>query len=339
MNTSTKRAGWLLLALTLLNVLNFADRYLLIGFSTVIIPELGLSNLQFGLLTGVVFTAVYTVFGMFAGSLADRVHRPRLIASGLTLWSALTAATGMAGSFVQMAAARVLIGVGEAGLTPAALSLLADRMPPERRAFASGVYYLGLPVGIGGSFIFAGAMGPLLGWRGSFMLLGALGIAAALLVVWLMRDPARSARSSAAVTPSAVQQRGGSFAESFRAMAHELRTNTAFALTIFGVTAMVFAQGAAVLDLVWWVRERGFTLGEAQRLNGLVFLVGGVVGAVLGGTGADWAHRRYVAGRLKFLAWAFVLSVPMALAYRLVPGHSPMFLVLAFGVAVLGLLL
>lgn len=332
MTKTTTRATGLLLALTLLNVLNWADRYLVIAFSTAIIPELGLTNLQFGLLTGVVFTAVYTIIGLFMGSLADRVHRPKLIAVGLALWSAMTAATGLAKNFAQIAAARMLIGVGEACLSPAALSMLAERFAPARRAFAGGFYYLALPVGIGGSFMFAAAVGPTLGWRGGFMLLGGIGVAAALLVWLLMRDPSREAGT-------AVARPKGSFTESFAAMLHELRRNPVFALTMLGLTAMVFAQGAGVLDLVWWVKERGYSVAQAQNEIGLIFLVGGVLGAVLGGMGCDWAHQRFAAGRLKFLAWAFLLTVPLALAYRVAPPHSAQFYVLAFVASMFAMLL
>lgn len=334
MTSSPRSATGLLIALTLLNVLNWADRYLIISFSTSIIPELGLSNLQFGLLTGVVFTAVYTIIGMFMGSLADRVHRPKLIAAGLALWSALTAATGLARNFAQMAAARMLIGVGEACLSPAALSLLGERYPAARRAFAGGFYYLALPVGIGGSFMFAAAVGPTLGWRGGFMLLGGIGVASALLVWLLMRDPSREAQTTAAGGVTT-----GSFMESFRAMLHELRGNPVFALTMLGLTAMVFAQGAGVLDLLWWVKERGYSVAQAQKEIGLIFLVGGVLGAVLGGIGCDWAHQRFAAGRIKFLAWAFLLTVPLALAYRVAPAHSTQFYVLAFVASMFAMLL
>ena len=324
MTSSPRSATGLLIALTLLNVLNWADRYLIISFSTAIIPELKLSNLQFGLLTGVVFTAVYTVIGLFVGSLADRTHRPKLIAAGLLLWSGLTAATGLARNFGQMAAARMLIGVGEACLSPAALSMLGERYPAARRAFAGGFYYLALPVGIGGSFMFAAAVGPTLGWRGGFLLLGGIGVVSALFVWLLMRDPSREQQAAAAGRVT------GSFAESYRAMRHELGHNPVFLLTMLGLTAMVFAQGAGVLDLLWWVKERGYSVGQAQNEIGLIFMVGGVLGAVLGGVGCDWAERRYVAGRLKFLAWAFLLTVPLALAYRLAEAHSLSFYVLAF---------
>ena len=325
MSATTRGAGWgLLAALTFLNILNFADRYLLIAFSTAIVPELKLTNFEFGLLTGVVFTVVYTCVGLFAGSFADRFHRPRLIAAGLALWSGLTAATGLAQNFLTMALPRMLIGVGEACLTPSSMSLLAERFPAARRALAAGVYYMGYPLGIGGSFIFAGIVGPTLGWRGGFILLGLVGIAAALLVFLLVRDPQREHRAGA--LPRAVH----SMADSFRGIGSELRTNRAFVLTLAGSTVFCFALGAGILDLLWWVRERGYAPVEAQKLLGLIFLVGGCVGAFVGGAGGDWAQRHGPGGRLKFLAGAILFTAPLVAGYRLVADHTVLFVFCAF---------
>jgi MFS transporter, Spinster family, sphingosine-1-phosphate transporter len=316
----------LLVALTALNILNFADRYLIIAFSPRIVPELKLTNLQFGLLTGIVFTLTYTLVGLYLGSLADRVHRPRLIAAGIAVWSALTAATGLARSFAQMAVARMFVGVGEASLTPAALSLLSESFAPGRRAFANGVYYLGIPVGIGGSFMLAGWLGPLLGWRGSFIALGVLGLVASLLVAWLMRDPRRASETAAGA--AVVVPR--SFAASFAGISHEIRHNRAFTLTLLGCIAATIVQGAAVLDLLWWVRERGFSEPAAQKVVGALFLAGGVVGAIGGGYVADLVNRRVACGRLKFLAWTFLLGIPLMLTFRYTPAASAFFLPLAF---------
>ena len=332
MSATTRTATGLLVALTLLNILNFADRYLLIAFSTAIVPELQLSNLEFGLLTGIVFTGFYTVLGLFAGSLADRMHRGRLIAAGLALWSALTAVTGLAKNFAQMAAARMLIGVGEACLTPASMSLLAERFAPARRAMAAGVYYMGWPLGVGGSFIFAGLVGPAIGWRGGFIVLGIVGVVAALLVAALMRDPSRAGGTKAALPH-------GGFAASFAAIGLELKHNRAFFYTIAGSTAVAFALGAGILDLLWWVKERGFAVVDAQKQLGLIFLVGGSLGAVLGGVGADWAHKRFAAGRLKFLAWMFLISAPLVALYRVIPAQTPLFYLLAFYGSMVTLLL
>ena len=333
---SKSGGAWgLLAALTFLNVLNFADRFLLVAFSTAIVPELKLTNLQFGLLTGVVFTVVYTFVGLFAGSLADRFHRGRLIAAGLALWSALTAATGLAKSFVQMALPRMLIGVGEACLTPSSMSLLTERFPVARRALASGIYYMGYPLGVGGSFIFAGVVGPTLGWRGSFVLLGVLGVVAALLVFLLVRDPSREQRPGG--LPRAPVH---SLADSFRGIGGELRGNRAFALTLAASILLCVGIGSGILDLLWWVKERGYAATDAQKVLGLLFLAGGTVGSFVGGFGGDWAQQRWGAGgRLKFLALALLVTAPIVAGYRLLPGGTVLFVACAFGASLVTLLL
>lgn len=311
--TPTPRGGYALLAaLTLLNVLNFADRYLLVSFGPSIIADLQLSNFEFTLLTGLVFSVFYVLFGLFAGSLADRHNRPRLIAAGLALWSALTAATGLALNFAHAAFARVFIGVGEAVLTPSSLSMLADKLPPERRGLAAGVYYLGIPIGIGCSFIFAGLLGPALGWRGTFIALGAIGLVAAVLVLLLLRDPPRGGAGMEFGEGAPI----GSFRDSARGMAQALRQSPVLVLTLVGSAAAIFVQGAAVLDLVWWVQERGYTESRAQQITGALFLSGGIVGAIVGGWGADAAYRVHRGGRLMFLAGVYLAVAPIAIYYR-----------------------
>ena len=315
----------LLAALTLLNVLNFADRFLLVSFAPSIITDLKLTKFQFTLLTGLVFSLFYVVFGLFAGSLADRHNRPRLIAAGLALWSALTAATGLATSFVHAACARVFIGVGEAVLTPAAMSMLSDRLPPQRHGLAAAVYYLGIPVGVGSAFLISGFLGPVLGWRGTFMALGAVGILASVLVL-LMQDPPRGGGHGIGVESQPI----GSFRDSAAGLAHVLRTNPVFGLTLVGAASAIFVQGTTVLDILWWVQERGYTESRAQQLTGMLFLSGGIVGALLGGFGADAAYRRGKGGRLKFLAIAYLLAIPIGLGYRLAPPDTFLFYACAF---------
>ncbi len=323
---NAQRSGYALLAaLTLLNVLNFADRLLLMAFGPSIIKDLELTYREFGLLTGLVFSLAYVLFGLFAGSLADRHHRPRLVAAGLAVWSGLTAATGLAVNFAQAALARAFIGVGEAVLTPAAMSMLSDRLPPGRHGFAAGVYYLGIPVGVGLSFIFAGVMGPVLGWRGTFMALGLTGVAASMLVL-LIRDPPRGGGAA----PGPEGQRIGSFTDSAAGLWRLLRTNPVLGLTLAGAAASIFVQGVAVLDIVWWVQERGYTESRAQQLTGVLFLTGGITGALFGGLGADAAYRRNRGGRLKFLAICYLLVIPVGFGYRFSEPDSFLFYACAF---------
>ena len=151
--------------LTLLNVMNFVDRQLLASFANFIVPDLGLTNTQFGLLTGFAFILFYATMGLFMGALADLLHRPRLIAAGLALWSILTAASGAARGFISLGIPRMFIGIGESALTPTSMSLLSDRFPLSRLGFASGFYYMGVPIGVGVSLLIAGYLGPAIGWR------------------------------------------------------------------------------------------------------------------------------------------------------------------------------
>ena len=154
--------------LILLNVMNFVDRQLLASFANFIIPDLGLTNTQFGILTGFGFLFFYSIMGLFMGFLADKFDRPKLIAFGVTLWSLLTSFSGLAKNFVGLLIPRMFIGVGESILTPTSLSILGDRFPKERMGFVSGAYYLGIPIGAGLSLIIAGYLGPVIGWRMCF---------------------------------------------------------------------------------------------------------------------------------------------------------------------------
>ena len=154
-----------------LNYLNMVDRNLLSAFAPSIVADLNLSDTQFGLLTGLIFVTIYAITGLFMGALADRFHRPRIIGVGLAIWSTLTAATGATHNFIQVALTRVFIGVGESALSPTAMSMLSDLFPPEKRGMATGIYYFGVPIGAGSSYLLAGWLGPQIGWRNCFYLL------------------------------------------------------------------------------------------------------------------------------------------------------------------------
>ena len=146
---SPRYAWFLLVFLTLLNVFNFVDRQLIPSLAVLIMEDLGLSNKQIRLLAGFVFALFYTSVGIYLGTRADKGNRPLLIALGLFLWSALTAATGLATNFWQMAAARVFVGVGEATLTPTSIAMLSDVFPPRRRPSPPGSITWGSPWGPG----------------------------------------------------------------------------------------------------------------------------------------------------------------------------------------------
>ena len=205
------RAAWgLLFFLTSLNVLNFVDRMLIASLAPLLIADLGLTRAQIGLLAGFGFVFFYTLVGLFLGIAADRYRRFPLIAAGLALWSGMTALSGWARNFVQLAIPRIFVGIGEATLTPAALSMLGDAFPVRRLGLAIGVYYAGIPLGMALALISSSLIAPRFGWRVSFWALGLLGLLATGLLL-VLREPERrrlaTTTADAAALPHAKENR------------------------------------------------------------------------------------------------------------------------------------
>ncbi len=310
----------LLSFLTLLNVMNFVDRQLLASFANFIVPDLGLTNTQFGLLTGLFFIVFYSAMGVFMGVLADLVNRPRLIAAGLALWSALTALSGAARGFWTLAAPRMLIGVGESIMTPTSMSLLADRFPPSRLGFASGFYYMGVPIGVGVSLLIVGYLGPAIGWRNCFYLLGGIGVLLAVVMLFVKETPRRhhleAAAARASGAPEATPAPG--LGPILKTLRFALSNCPALGLTIAGGVALHFILGAAAFDQLWFVQERGFERAEIAVMTGWIGMSAGILGNLFGGIGGDWFLRRTGMGRPMFLFWIMLLLAPLNIAYRLV---------------------
>jgi MFS transporter, Spinster family, sphingosine-1-phosphate transporter len=308
--------------LTLLNVMNFVDRQLLASFANFIVPDLGLTNTQFGLLTGLFFIVFYSAMGLFMGALADMVNRTRLIAFGLAAWSLLTAVSGAARGFWTLAAPRMLIGVGESIMTPTAMSLLADRFPASRLGFAAGIYYMGVPIGVGASLLIVGYLGPAIGWRNCFYVLGAIGLLLAVVMLFMKETPRRHQLAPAA---AAVAPEPQSFRSIMGTLGFALRNCPALGLTIGGGVALHFILGAAAFDQLWFVQERGFERAEIARMTGWVGMIGGLLGNLFGGAGGDWWLKRTGMGRPMFLFWIMLLLAPINVAYRLVDPASAWF--------------
>lgn len=311
-------AGYGLLALlTLMNMINFVDRQLLASFANFIVPDLGLTNTEFGLLTGLVFILFYAIAGLFMGALADMVSRPRLIGAAMFAWSVLTAASGFARGFISLAIPRVFIGVGESALTPAAMSLLADRFPASRLGFAAGVYYMGVPLGVGVSLLVAGLLGPAIGWRNCFFVLGLAGMVLGLCVLRMKETGTSNTRLAVAERPTV--------AELARTLMKELSASRALQLTIAGSVAIHFFLGAAVFDQLWLVRERGFERGEIAVISGLIAVVAGVAGNLFGGVASDRWVKATGQSRPMFMVWLLLALLPINLAYRWVDPANPLF--------------
>tara|TARA_B100000700_G_scaffold225651_1_gene248941 strand:+ start:332 stop:1537 length:1206 start_codon:yes stop_codon:yes gene_type:complete len=308
--------------------MNFVDRQLLASFANFIIPDLGLTNTQFGLLTGFGFLFFYSIMGLFMGFLADRFNRPKLIAFGVALWSILTSISGLAKNFIGLLIPRMFIGVGESILTPTSLSILGDRFPKERMGFISGAYYLGIPIGAGLSLIIAGYLGPLIGWRMCFYILGGIGIFLALIMFFIKDTP----RKNIIETNQKIK---------FKFLAKELlkalKDSPALTLTIYGGVVFHFVLGSAVYDQVWYVKERGFDRAEIAQYTGYIIVVFGILGNLIGGLGSDWFTNKYKLGRPMFLFWFMIFLLPINIAGRLVmPDNIIFWISMAIGSMQLG---
>jgi len=316
------RAAWaLLLFMTLLNVLNHVDRWLLSGLAPLIIRELGLSKTEIGLLVGFGFVFFYSLVGMFLGVAADRWPRIPLLMGGVALWSAMTAASGLARSFVHLAIPRILVGVGEATLTPAALSMLGDAIPRRRLGLATGVYYAGIPLGTATSLIVAGFVAPRWGWRACFFALGTVGLLA-VLALRLFREPARTGGNVAAAHPPL-----GTLVRDFgRALAERRQ----LLLVLAGGSCLVFGAGAALHNVTWLVEERGLPFARAAFIAGVMAVTAGFLGNLAGGMFGDWLGRRVPNGRLWSLVAMTLFFVPATALFYLLPAGTPLFFVCWF---------
>ena len=177
--------------LLIVYILNYLDRQLVSILVEPIRKELGFTDGQLGLITGLAFAAFYSVCGVPVAWLADRTNRVRIVAIACGLWSLFTGACGLATSFAQLALARIGVGVGEAGGVPPAYAILSDYFPPHRRGLAMGLFSLGIPLGVffGGSY---GAWAALhWGWRGAFLSLAIPGVLLAIALPFVVKEPAR----------------------------------------------------------------------------------------------------------------------------------------------------
>jgi MFS family permease len=329
-NTGIPRpAILLLLFLTFLNMLNFADRALLGNLAKQVHDDLEISYEMIGLLTGFGFVLFYTLMGVLLGMVADRWHRPRLMACGLALWSLLTAATGFARNLFQVACCRAFVGVGEATLSPSALSMLSDTLHPRFRAFASGFYYAGIPLGAGIGMIASSYILPAYGWRGCFITLGLAG-SVFVLPLLLLKDPKRGAMEE--VRPQQDVQSGPtpSFAALLGKLFSTLGRSPALTLTIIASSLQSYAMASGTFVLAWFQEERGFSFERAAEVGGWIFLVAGTLSAITGGMAGDWFNKRWSGGRLRLLVVANFFFTPLGVAFLLVDTNTWYFYVIWF---------
>ncbi len=179
--------------LLVIYILNFLDRQVVNILAEPIKIELGLADWQLGMLTGLAFALFYTVLGLPIARLAERADRVKIISVAVGVWSACTVACGMAGNFIQLLLARIGVGVGEAGCTPPAHSLISDYTPAEKRASAIAFYSMGIPLGSLAGMALGGIIADAYGWRIAFFVAGAPGVLLALIAWLTLPEPRRKA--------------------------------------------------------------------------------------------------------------------------------------------------
>jgi MFS family permease len=287
-----------LLVLTLVYVLNFLDRSLIYILFTPIKAEMAFSDLQLALLGTTSFVIFYTLLGVPFGRLADRVSRTGLIAGGLAVWSLFSGLTGFAHGFWSLFLCRVMVGVGEATLGPAALSLLSDYFPPRIRATVQGVYSSGVALGGGLAFFLGGWIGQGYGWRWAFYLLGFPGLVLAA-VIFFLREPPRGRMEVVA-----VRYRPEDWKILFRSV--PLRY-LYLGYALFGLAS----NNLGIWGATFFVRVHGMSVARIGMAAGILSVAVGVPVTILGGYLADRFRRLGRGGRMAFTAWAALASIPL----------------------------
>lgn len=316
---STGYRRYALCVLLVIYILNFLDRQIVSILAEPIKHDLGLADWQLGLMTGLAFALFYTLLGIPIARVAETGNRPRIIAAAAGAWSLFTIACGFAQNFVQLVLCRVGVGIGEAGCTPPAHSLITDYTPREKRASALAFYSLGIPLG----GLFGMALGGLIadahGWRTAFLVAGAPGIVMALVAATTLVEPRSRLAADLAASRAARPP--------FRAAMAEIRAKRTFWLIAFAAAIKAFiGYGAAAFLAPFFFRNHaaeltliaeGYGLGLTGLLGitlGIVLGLTGAVGTWMGGFLADRYGARDLRAYVSIPAISTLMGIPFYIA-------------------------
>ena len=320
-------AWYVACVLSLAYCFSYIDRQILNLLVVPIQADLGISDTQMSLLQGLAFALFYTTLGLPLGRMADRWNRRNLIAIGATVWCLMTAACGLADSFEELFLARIGVGIGEAVLTPAAMSLLADYFPSHKLARAAGVYTSGSSIGGTVAFMVGGAVAtavavnptvimPLVGsipaWGATFIIVGLPGLIVVLLMA-TVREPARRGRLASAAGSGGLPMR--------IVAGHIIAQRGAY----FGIYLGLAMQMLLTYAMQSWMpayfmRVHGWSLAQLGFWYGLVIFVGSVPGLMLGAwLGDRLVQRGRVDGHVRIALLGCALSIPPCIMTALAP--------------------
>jgi len=307
---------------------NFIDRQILSILIDPIKADLGVSDFVMGLLSGTAFAIFYATLGMPLALIADRWNRRNLIGLSLMIWSGMTALSGLAMNVWQLAIARIGVGIGEAGCSPSAHSMLADLYPAKERATALGIYSLGIPIGIMFGLFAGGAIADQFGWRIAFFVVGIPGLVLSAIVFMTVKEPPRGHADGK--VQSGPAEDNPSILEVFRYLA----TRRSFIHLAIGAGLTAFVgYGLVTWAPTFFLRSHDMTLTETGFWLGLVLGIPGGLGIVAGG----WFSDRYGARDTRWYLWvvavALVIVVPFGAAAFLVDAWWASLILLCIPVA------
>jgi MFS family permease len=312
-DVSQAYAYYVLAVLFVVTIFNYIDRQILSILLQPIKEDLKISDTALGFLTGFAFAIFYTFAGIPLARIADRWSRRSLIAISLAVWSLMTAASGLAQGFTDLALARIGVGIGEAGSAPPGHSLLSDYFPPVKRATAFSIYACGVYVGVGLGFWLGGWINDAFGWRTAFFAVGLPGVVMALVVRFTVRELPRGWRE---------QQTTNLRTYSLQEVGRFFQTLTAGRWLSLASAFQAFASYSAG---TWWpvffIRVHHMTPGELGRWLSWIVALGGGLGTFAGGWLADRWSQREPRARVYVSLIGLLLSFPFSVAVLLLSDH------------------
>jgi MFS family permease len=318
---SSSSRSYALGLLTLVYSFNFIDRQLLSILQESIKLDLSLSDGQLGLLTGFAFALFYVTAGIPIARWADRSNRRNIVAMSISLWSFMTAISGLAQNYVQLLSARVGVGIGEAGGSPPSHSIVSDIYPKEKRATALSFYSTGVNIGVLFGFLLGGWLNEFFGWRVAFFVVGVPGIFIGVLVRLTLREPIRGLMENKIVSEIQV---------SFYEVINLLWSRRSFRHLALGAGLNAFAAYGVLSWLAsFFIRSHGMTTGELGTWLAMSTGLFGAIGVFAGGMIADKLAPRDKRWYMWIPAGAGAIAIPFMIAVMLVPGQYTA-LILAF---------
>ena len=318
---------WFVLGmLTLVYTFNFIDRQILVILQEPIKAELGLSDAQLGLLTGFSFALVYVLAGIPIAWLADRGNRRNVVAISLAVWSGMTALSGLVQNYSQLVLARLGVGLGEAGGSPPAHSMLSDYFPQKQRATAVSIYTTGIYLGVLFGFGAGGWIAQNLGWRQAFFIIGVPGVIFAVILALFVKEPLRGRydRATEVVKKASLKQ-----------TLTALKRRRSFWLIAMGcaMTSFVgYGNGNFFPSLL--IREHGLSISDVGFILGFVAGIAGATGTFLGGFLAD----KLAVKDIRWYVWVPMIGCAVCLLpalYTLLGTSTTLVLIVLFPVNVL----